>query len=144
MRKHILAILASAAAVAALTAAAPAQAGSAHAVTVLGGGQSAVGTLTLGQNQSLGGTNWNFTESNRNLSSTGSEDRASSIRVTGNSAWVVYQHDNNGGRAYCILPGQAINDLHHTWWQFGDTISSVQRLIGPNCFNFPMFLSTTL
>jgi len=144
MRKHLPAILASVATVAALTSAAPAQAGSAHAVTALGGGQSLVGSLTLGQNQSLGGLNWTFTESNRDLSSTGSEDRASSLRVTGNSAWVVYQHDNNGGRTYCILPGQSITDLHHSWWQFGDSISSVQRLIGPNCLNFPMFLSTTL
>ncbi|MEV0612824.1 beta/gamma crystallin-related protein [Nonomuraea sp. NPDC050404] len=139
MRKHLTIILASAAAVAALTTAAPVQ-----ATGTAGGGRSMVGTLTLGQNQSLGGTNWSFTESNGNLSSTGSEDRASSLQVTGTSAWVVYQHDANGGRAYCVLPGQSIPDLHHRWWQFGDTISSVQRLIGPNCFNFPMFLSNTL
>ncbi|MFI6390793.1 beta/gamma crystallin-related protein [Nonomuraea sp. NPDC050547] len=130
MRKHLLAILAAVVTVAALTGSVPAQA--------------SVGTLILGQNQSLGGLNWTFSETNGNLSPTGSDDRASSLRVTGNSAWVVYQHDNNGGRAYCVLPGQSISDLHHRWWQFGDTISSVQRLIGPNCFQFPMFLSTTL
>jgi hypothetical protein len=128
MRDHLRLVIAAAIATTALTATAaavPAQ---------------AAGPLVLGQNQSLGGLNWTFTSNNTDIASTGG-DRASSIRNDDVVAWVVYQHDTYRGRAYCILPGQEIWDLHEQQWQFGDMISSVRRRPDATCHDNPMFQS---
>ncbi|OJF11694.1 beta/gamma crystallin-related protein [Couchioplanes caeruleus] len=92
--------------------------------------------LTLGEHQSLSGSTWDYRSTNRAINP---EDEASSAYNHSSVAWVLYQHDNFEGRRYCLKPGQRISNLHDSRWDFGDKISSVQRLGVTSCNGYPTF-----
>jgi hypothetical protein len=102
--------------------------------------QAESGVLRIGQNQSLGGLNWTYSQSNSDLGEAG--DRASSVWNESDSAWVMYQHDTFEGRHYCIRPDEKVSDLHRPQWQFGDMASSVRRLPTTECGRYPAFYAS--
>ena len=95
------------------------------------------GYLTLAENQNLSGQNWNYSDTNSNLGGPG--DEASSVFNGSDRAWVLYDDTSFRDRRYCITPGQRINNLHSSSWNFGDKISSIARLGGTSCAGYPTF-----
>lgn len=89
--------------------------------------------LYLGEHQGLGGNVWFFLGDTPNVR--GAEDRASSVRNESGSAWILFEHKNYGGRAYCSPPYSWFNDLHVSWIGFGDKISSVKPMA--DCAGYP-------
>ncbi len=101
--------------------------------------QAASGVLRLGHDQNLGGENYTYSTSNRNLGGPG--DEASSARNESDSAWVLYDDTGFRDRRYCIRPGEYVRDLHNEQWNFGDKISSVRRLSTSSCRGYPTFFN---
>ena len=82
---------------------------------------------------------WASSQPNLRNSSCSFNDKASSVRNGSDNAWVLYDDANYDDRRYCIFAGQRIENLHDSRWNFGDKISSIQRLPGNSCAGYPTF-----
>jgi hypothetical protein len=103
--------------------------------------QAATGQLWLAENQSMGGKNCGWADSQPNLSNTfcSFSDKASSVWNGSDNAWVLYDDAGYQDRRYCLVPGGRIANLHDSRWNFGDKISSIKRLSGTSCAGYPTF-----
>ncbi|WP_030671016.1 peptidase inhibitor family I36 protein [Streptomyces sp. NRRL B-1347] len=91
--------------------------------------------LYLGEHQNLGGAKWYFDKTETSVGR--AEDKASSVWNDSGYAWVIFEHKNHRGRAYCLYPNKRVHDLHVQWLSFGDKISSVRRLADAGCAGYP-------
>lgn len=73
-----------------------------------------------------------FTASSDDLERAQVGDAISSLKNTTPSAWVVYEHQDFKGAAYCVKAGQQIPDLRAKH-SFNDKMSSVKRLSQASC-----------
>ncbi|XP_038050835.1 epidermal differentiation-specific protein-like [Patiria miniata] len=81
--------------------------------------------ITIYDDANFGGASRELTESCRDLTKIGFNDRISSIKVVG-SAWVGYEHGNYGGRQY-ILEERNFPDPN-SWGGSNDQLSSLKKL----------------
>lgn len=72
-----------------------------------------------------------YTSSSPDLKAAGITDTVSSLKNTTNVSWLVYEHQDYKGLAYCIKPGQQIPDMRAR--NFNDKMSSVARLTLNHC-----------
>lgn len=66
-------------------------------------------------------------------------DEASSVKLYGPYAWVLYDDKHYKDRHYCIRPGEKVEHLGAPQWKFNDKISSVKRLSTGSCAGYPTF-----
>jgi hypothetical protein len=110
------------------------------AVLGFAGPSQAAGQLVLFDNRNTSGSAHGFESSDANICDlVCASDRASSVENTMSVAWVLYDDSGFGDRRYCIKPGQVINNLHASAWNFGDKISSVRKLGTASCSGYPTF-----
>jgi hypothetical protein len=76
-----------------------------------------------------------FTASSDDLERAQVGDAISSLKNTTPSAWVVYEHQEFKGAAYCVKPGQQIPDMRAKH-AFNDKMSSVKRLAQTTCAGY--------
>ena len=90
------------------------------------------GSIQLFENDNFNGDSQTFEDSESRLGDFGINDTTSSIIITGENNWVVYQHNSSGGTAITLAPGsytasELVADTGVALVDLNNNISSIRR-----------------